>query len=169
MGTPEFNLTNEIEKLRQMLWLPITHIEFDARYEYAKLDIDEQMHPIWTDPKVFINDDMIGTIPYLRLASGYGYSNDHCVFAWDKIYSQYSQVIFEKILQREPMAIDAAPAEYKHGWPLLLNVKDKNGAVIKKACCRFVDDEWEVSVMSLDVKSTRKTVKVTLVPPTTNL
>lgn len=164
--TPKFSLANEVEKLRKFLSLPITHVEFDPRYEYGKLYMDDKMNWIWINAKLFVNDQQIGTIPYF--SSGHGFGYDTCntsVLAWDKIYPQYKQVIFDKIVQQEPLAVIVEPAEYEPHENLSLNVKDKNGILIKKACCRFDNGEWDVNVFGLNVVKKTVTVKVTLTPP----
>jgi hypothetical protein len=141
----EFSLAEEVEKLRKYLWLPITHVEFDPRYEYGKLYTDEDWNIIWINAKLFVNDELIGTIPYFSSNHGFGYdTGNHSVLAWDKIYQQFKQIIFDKILHKEPLAVAAEPAEYEPRTSLMLNVKDKDGTLIKKAFCRFVDSEWEV-------------------------
>lgn len=169
MGTSEkkeFSLAEEVEKLRKYLWLPITYVEFDPRYEYGKLFTDEDWNIIWIDAKLYVNDDMIGTIPYFSSDHGFGYdTGNHSVLAWDKIYPQFKQVIFDKIFQQEPLTVTAEPAEYEAHAYLTLNVKDKDGTLIKKAGCCFIDGEWEVNVSGLGGVKRTVTVKVTLTLP----
>jgi len=75
--------------------------------------------------------------------------------AWDKVYKQYQHVIFDKIVQIEPLAVTADTKEYGS-----LNVRDKGGTVIKTAYCRYINDEWNVVVAGLDAENK---VKVTTV------
>lgn len=169
MATPEAlkpDLVNEIEKLRKYLLLPITHVEFDSKYDHGKRYMDDQMNIIWIHAKLFVNDELIGTIPYFtdHVFVGYDTSN-HSVFAWDKIYAQFQQVIFDKIYQQEPLAVTAEPAEYEPRSYLTLNVKDKDGTLIKKAGCCFIDGQWEVNVFGLDTVKITKRVTVVLTPP----
>jgi len=149
-----------------MLALPITNVEFDPSYEHGKMYIDDQMNIIWIDAKLFVNDELIGTIPYFTDRGFVGYdTSNHSVFEWDKIYAESQQIVFDKIHQQEPLAVSAEPAEYEPRTSLMLNVKDKDGILIKKAFCRFVDGEWEVYVSGLNTVSKKVTIKVTLTPP----
>lgn len=162
----EFSLDKEIEKLRQMLSLPITNVEFDSKYEYGKTYMDDKMNWIWIDAKLFINQEMIGTIPYFSSNFGFGYdTSNHSVFAWDKIYAQFQSVIFDKILEQEPLAVTAEAAEPEPQEHLTLNVKDKDGILIKKASCLFIDDQWNVSVYGLNSIKRTKRVTIILTPP----
>ncbi|HTE00773.1 MAG TPA: hypothetical protein VK668_15885 [Mucilaginibacter sp.] len=66
MTTPgEFSLAHEVAKLRKILLLPITNIVFDDRYEYGKQYLDADMDYIRIYAKIYVNDDLIGTIPYM--------------------------------------------------------------------------------------------------------
>ncbi|HVS94559.1 MAG TPA: hypothetical protein VHE59_21120 [Mucilaginibacter sp.] len=154
-GTPKFSLANEIEKVRKYLLLPITYIEFDERCEYGKVCLDDNMDWIWMNAKLYVNDEPIGTIPYFSSEWGFGYdTSNHSVLAWDKIYQQFQQVLFDQILQREPRAVTAEPAEYEPHEYMTLNIKDKAGVLINKAGCLFIDGEWNVNVYGLN--STKK-------------
>jgi len=163
---PKFDMTKEIEKMRKILWLPITHIEFDKRYEYGERYMDDNMNWLWADAKLFINYELIGTMPYFSSEFGFGYdTGNHSVIAWDKIYQQFQDELLSKILQQEPFAVTAQPAEYEPRMSLILDIKDKDETLIKKAFCRFVDGEWEVCVYGLDYITTTHRVNVVLTPP----
>jgi hypothetical protein len=165
-GIPKINLADEVEKLRKYLALPITRVKFDPSYEYGKRYMDDKMNWLWADAKLFINDELIGTMPYFSAEFGFGYdTGNHSVLAWNKIYQQFQQVLFDKILRQEPLAVTVEPAEYEPRTSLMLNVKDKEGTLIKKAFCRFVDSEWEVSVFGLNTVTRTVRVHVTLTPP----
>lgn len=162
---PKFNMANEIEKMQKYLLLPITYIEFHKGYQYGKTYMDDNMNWIWINANLFINDELIGTIPYISSGHGFGYDTVNTVLEWDKIYAQFQQIIFGKIFQQEPLAVSAEPEESDPKEYGLLNVKDKDETLIKKAFCRFVDGEWEVYVSGLNYTTTTHRVNVVLTPP----
>jgi len=162
---PKFNMANEIEKMQKYLLLPITYIEFDKEYEYGKLYVDDNKNLIWIHANLFINDELIGTIPYFSSDHGFGYDTANSVLAWDKIYAQFQQIIFGKIFQQEPLAVTAEPEESDPKECGLLNVRDNDGILIKKAGCRFIDGEWNVNVFGLNTVTTTRRVTVVLTPP----
>ncbi|HTE00772.1 MAG TPA: hypothetical protein VK668_15880 [Mucilaginibacter sp.] len=73
---------------------------------------------------------------------------------------QFQDVIFYKILQQEPLAATAEP-----GMELSLNIKDKEGILIKQAYCNYINDEWRVVVAGLNATKKVVVTKVVLQPP----
>jgi len=55
----EFNMNNEVEKIRKMLRFPITKVLFDEQYEYGKLYLDESSQLLILYAKLFIADVQI--------------------------------------------------------------------------------------------------------------
>jgi hypothetical protein len=156
-----FNLDHEIEKCRMILLLPITGIEFAPGYEYGKLLLDDNQELKVLQAKLFVNDELIGTIPYYNLEAGYGYpSHDRESLAWEKVYGQYEQTIMDQVRLQEPAAAHAEHAGYGR-----LFVQDKHGTTIKLAYCNFVYDDWRVVVTGLDVQTKAKVTSVKLAPP----
>jgi hypothetical protein len=156
-----FQRPYEVEKLRKMLRVPITNIEFDERYEYGKLYLDDQLALTIIYAKLYVHDELIGIIPYMSDKWGpmYDTSKQH-ELAWDKIYLQFQQVIFDKILEQEPLAVYAEIRDFRS-----LFVKDKNNIVIKVAFCNYIDDEWNIVVGGPNVERRKKVVTVFLQPP----
>jgi hypothetical protein len=167
-GTPseirEFSLAYEVDKLKKMLGVPITNIVFDEKYEYGKRYLNDDMTLTTIYAKLYVNDDLIGTIPYISDKWGPGYfNNNDDELAWYKIYQQFQQVIFDKIVQQEPLAATVEIKGYKS-----LHVKDKDGTVIKIAYCNYINDEWNAIVGGLNPVIIRKEVTVSITPPPFN-
>jgi hypothetical protein len=80
--------------------------------------------------------------------------------AWDKVYQQFQPIIFDKILQKQPLA---AAAEAKENKSLL--IKDKDGLVINIAYCNYINNEWEVLVGGLNEVRKILTTTITITPP----
>jgi hypothetical protein len=160
----KFSLAYEVNKLKKILELPITNIVFDERYEYGKRYLDEGMNLITIYGRLYVNDDFIGTIPYMSDRWGPMYDTNKIKeeeFAWwDKVYRQFQQVIFNKIFQQQPLAVTAEIKEYGQ-----LYVKDENGSVINLAFCNYVDDEWNVIVTGTNITQKVKVTRVILNPP----
>ena len=157
-----FSLTNELDKLKKITLLPITNIEFDKKYEHGKQYLDSEMNHIKIYAKLYVNKDMIGIIPYMSDSWGLMYdTNNFGELAWDKVYKQFQEVIFAKILQQEPLAFTAEPIE-----DLSLSIRDKQGVLIKRAYCAYINDEWSIFVAGLDGITKKVTLtRVVLFPP----
>jgi len=164
----EFNLTYEIEKLKKIVQLPVTNVVFDERYQYGRLYLDENNDLLRIYAKLYVNDDFVGTVPYVSSERGFMYLSDMEVIgnklAWDKIYDQYRQMIFDKILKQQPLAVTIEIKDY-----LSLNVKDKDGDIINIAYCTYLNDEWNVIVAGTNpitkVKITKVVIEAPLPPP----
>jgi hypothetical protein len=166
MATPEmreFSPEYEVGRLKKMLLLPITNVVFDDRYEYGKQYLDDNMDFIKIYAKLYVNDELVGTIPYASDRWGPMYHTDKAEVDWDKIYREYQQVILEKIFQQEPLAATAEiindPSFHS------LSIKDKNNIPIKIAYCNYLDDEWNVVVGELNPVIKVKLTTVKLYPP----
>lgn len=162
-----FSLANEVKKLGEILLLPITHIEFDPRYEYGKLYLDDDLNLIIIYAKLYVNDDPIGSLPYRSDKWGPMYDTTKQVeLAWDKIYQQFHQSIFSKILQQQKLVATVEIREYKS-----LNVKDKEGTIINIAHCNYNDNSWEVVLSDPNEKNiiSYTTVIICSPPPPINI
>jgi hypothetical protein len=136
----EFSLAYEVDRLVQMLKLPITHVEFDERYEYGKLYLDENQEFVIIYAKLYVNDDFIGTIPYISDKWGPGYdTSKQNELAWGKVYQQFQPVIFDKVLHLEPRAATTEVNENR-----MLLIKNKDGLPINTAYCNYTNNEWDV-------------------------
>ncbi|WCT12488.1 hypothetical protein [Mucilaginibacter jinjuensis] len=136
----EFSMAYEVDKLVKMLKLPITHVEFDERYEYGKLYLDENQEFIIIYARLFVNDDFIGTIPYISDKWGPGYdTSKQNELAWGKVYQQFQPIIFDKILQLEPLTATLETIENRS-----LLIKNKDGLAINTAYCNYINNEWNV-------------------------
>lgn len=157
----EFSLTYEVDKLKKILQLPVTNIVFDERYEYGKLYLDHDMNLTTIYGSLYVNNDLIGTIPYMSDKWGpmYDTGKQH-ELAWDKIYRQFQQVITGKILEQEPLTDTIEPGKYKS-----LLIRDKDGVVIKKAFCNYISNEWNVTLSGPDAEERKVEIKVVLSPP----
>lgn len=159
--TKEFSLAYEVNKLRKFLPLPITNIVFDERYEYGKRYLDDEINHTIIYAKLFINDEMIGTIPYMSDRWGLMYdTNKEDELSWDKIYGQFRDVIFNKILLQQPNAATVEIRKY-----LSLYIKDKDGALINTALCNYINGEWNVVVAGPNLVEKVKVTKVTIQAP----
>ena len=169
MATPEirpFNLTYEINKLKKILLLPITNIVFDDRYEYGRRYLDDDMSLTKIYAKLYIDDDFIGTIPYMSDRWGPMYDNSALDdIAFDKIYELYQQIILDKIIEQEPYA--ATVELVKNNFEPLY-IKDKNGTVINTAFCNYVDNDWNVALAGPNPVINTKITNVVLIPPPLN-
>ena len=166
MTTPEireFSLDYEVGRLRKMLRLPITNVVFDDRYEYGKQYLDDNWDFIKIYAKLFVNDELVGTIPYASDRWGPMYHTDKVEVDWDNIYRQYRQIILEKIYQQEPLADTVEVINNKSFYSL--SVKDRNSIPIKRAYCNYDNDEWNVVVGGLDPVEKVILTRVTLHPP----
>jgi hypothetical protein len=156
-----FSLAYEIDMLKKILLLPITNIVFDERYEYGKLYLDADNDLLVIQGQLYINNELIGNIPYYATDYGYGYNgNKQDELPWDKIYLQFKDELFAQVLTQQPLAATAETGKYK-----FLNIKDKNGVLINLAFCNYVNNEWTVNVMPTDVQMHRVEVKFELKPP----
>jgi hypothetical protein len=159
-----FSMPDEIAKLKKIFLDPSTNIVFDEKWEYGKTYLDENMNYIVFTARIYIADEMVGTIPYMSSSFGTMYhDNSGSGLDWNKIYQLFHHDIFPKILQQAPLAnrVETEAQDQR-----LLLVKDINGTVIKHAFCNYVDDEWRVVVVGTDGQKKQKTVTVTLhVPP----
>jgi hypothetical protein len=157
----EFSMAYEVDKLRTMLRLPITNIVFDDRYEYGKSYLNEDFTLTVIYAKLYINENYIGDIPYMSDKWGPMYdTSKQNELAWDKVYQQFQPIIFDKILQKQPLA---AAAEAKENKSLL--IKDKDGLVINIAYCNYINNEWEVLVGGLNEVRKILTTTITITPP----
>ena len=158
-----FSMPDEIAKLKNIFLVPVTNIVFDEKCEYGKTYLDENSNFIIFTASIYIDDEMVGTIPYMSSSFGTMYhDNSGSGLNWNKIYQLFHHDIFSKIVQQEPLAHSA---EIETQDQHLLLVKDMNGTVIKHAFCNYVDDEWRVVVAGTDGQKKQKTVTVTLRVP----
>lgn len=166
MTTPEirpFSLAREVDKVRKFLLLLITNVVFDDKYEYGKRYLDDDMSLTKIYAKLYIDAEFIGIIPYM--SDRWGPMYDTCGpedLKYDKIYQLYQQVIFDKIIEREPRA---ATVELVNNNFEPLYVKDKNGTVINTAFCNYIDNEWNIALAGPNPKMSVKVTKVMLTPP----
>ena len=164
--TSRFNLAKEVEKISKLLLLPVTHVVFNKKYKLGKAYRNDKGDYAVINAKLYVNDDLVGTIPYMSEIWGFMYDPYNAeIFAWKKIYAQFEQLIFNKICLQEPLAVAAEPWKLGPGHYLILDIKDKAGMLIKRATCRFIDDEWNVFISGLDTGTIRKRVRVVLTPP----
>lgn len=163
----EFSLTYEVDKLKKILRLPITNIVFDDKYEYGKLYLDENNDLVIIYGKLYINDELIGTMPYISDRWGPGYLNDKADLAWDKIYGLFSDVIFNKIVQMEPLAVTAEIAhdQIKRYGSLTLFIRDKDGKQINTALCNCVKGEWNIVLIGLNPLTKTIVFSTKITPP----
>ena len=160
----EFSLAHEVNTLRKMLMLPVTHVVFDNRYQYGKMYMDESMNFIVFYATLYVNDEVIGNIPYMSAGFEPMYITDKQTdLAWDKIYRQYHTDIMGKIIQQEPLAAIGEIWRYK-----FLFIKDENGTVIRTAFCNYVNDEWEVVLDGPNPVDVVRTATVILASPPMN-
>lgn len=159
----EFSMVYEVDRLVKMLRLPITHIEFDERYEYGKLYLDENQDLTVIHAKLYVNDDCIGTIPYISDKWGPGYlSSNTNELAWDKVYQQFQPVIFDKVVKLEPLAATAEVIKIR-----MLLIKNKDGLPINTAYCDYIgNNEWDVVLGGLNPQERVKTSTYTRKAPT---
>lgn len=159
----EFSLAHEIEKLKDMLNLPVTNVVFDDRYEYGKLYIDEDKNLTVIYGQLYVNDEWIGTIPYMSDRWGPMYdTSKQKELAWDKVYRQYEQQILSKIHQQQPQAATAEVKDYRS-----LYIKDSKGKVINWALCSYIDNNWQVILHDPDYveKVIVKQISIQAPPP----
>ena len=169
MASPEireFSPEYEVNRLKKMLLLPITSIVFDDRYEYGKRYLDDNMDFIKMYAKLYINDELVGTIQYSSDKWGPMYYTDKTEIDWDKIYHQYQDTILDKIYKQEPLAttVEIINDERAHS----LSIKDRNGIPIKIAYCDYLNEEWNVVVGGLNPITRVKLTTVKLYPPRAN-
>jgi hypothetical protein len=157
----EFSMPYEIDKLKKILLLPITNILFDEKYEYGVMYLNDDMDFTTIYASLYVNDYFIGTTPYVSTRLGIGYlSCKPDELDWEKVYKQFQQVIFDKIVQQEPLTDSVEIRGF-----MSLFIKDKIGSIIKIAFCNYIEDEWNVVVSGLDVEERVKVVTVILSPP----
>jgi hypothetical protein len=159
----QFNMADEVDRLVQILKLPITHVEFDERYEHGKLHLDANQQPLIIYARLYVNDDFIGTIPYTSDKWGPGYDpTKQNELDWGKVYQQFQPVIFDKVVQLEPLA---ATVEAKENRMLL--IKNKDGLAINTAYCDYIgNNEWDVVLGGLYSSQGVKTSTYTRKAPT---
>lgn len=157
----DFRSLSEIDKLKRMLRIPITSVEFDDRYEFDQRYLDENGDFLMFYAKIYINDTMVGTAPYML--GGFGpmyYSGEREDLNWVLIFDLYRNNIMEKVRQKQPLAASAVVRDYKS-----LYLKDEAGEVINLAFCDYEDDEWRVIVSGTNVVTKVKVTRVVLFPP----
>lgn len=129
-----------------MLLIPITNVVFDERCEYGKQYLDDEINHTVFRATLSINDEPVGSIPYMSEQLGFMYDTNNVNIEWDKVYRQYQNVIFKKIAQQQPLAFIAEIRSYGS-----LFIKDEAENVINLAFCNYIGDEWEVIVTGLNV------------------
>lgn len=157
-----FNLEYEIKHLRKLLRLPITHIEFDDRYEYGRLYLDDNCDLIVIYAKLYANDDFIGTIPYRSGTRGPMYDTLNQPELASKIYPKFRREIMSKIIEQEPLAKDFHARE-----DVLLDILDEKGHKVNTAYVAYLEDIWTVTLTGLNpvLEIQTATVVVTAPPP----
>jgi hypothetical protein len=157
----EFSLAYETDKLRKILMLPLTNVVFDDRYAYGKLYLDENNDFITIYAKLYVNDEMIGTVPYYSDKWGPMYFKNRLdESVWQKVYQLFQPVIFDQIFKQQPLAATADVKDYAS-----LNVRDKEGTIINTAYCNYVDNDWKLLLTDPNAVLQSKVIHIGITPP----
>lgn len=131
MGLPkkpqfQINIQHEIEKVKNLLELPITNISFSG-----------------TTAKIYIKAGEIGSLEFVdvpgTVVTRSYYTPDEAVnkLNWSKVLIQERDILISKAQEIKPEAITITPGHYKMAY-----LKGGNGIDLGKVFCRYTNNEW---------------------------